>query len=88
MRKISKSDLVAEKLGIITLCKYCHKRIHLEVAERYEYGKLNEPYGDYIWVHETNFTCCGPENLTWKELAIRFSEDRRYKYAVPRNINY
>ena len=84
MINIPDTELLAEKLGIITLCEFCGKRIHLEKEDPYEYGKLKK----YIWVHETNFTCCGPENLTWKELAIRFSEDRRYKYAVPRNINY
>ena len=70
--KISKSDLVAEKLGIIYFCINCVKRISITNDEA-DYP-MSKPIGDEnLWIHdETQLRCCYP------------NQERRLHYAFPR----
>jgi len=59
-RKQEESRIVAAKLGIIVICKYCHEEIHLEDAENYSSGNLDEEDGYNVWVHKNKKTYCKP----------------------------
>ena len=70
--KISKADLVAEKFGIITLCKHCGERIeivptYLELLIREILLTSRRPLGynlDEIWMHvKKSSVRCDPVNF-------------------------
>jgi hypothetical protein len=51
-RKLSDSELMSAKLGIIHLCRYCKKRIHLVDSHGFAAGILDAEDGAFIWVHD------------------------------------
>lgn len=57
-RNKRQEDIVAGKLGIKIICQHCFTEIHLEDADKYTSGNLDEEDGYFVWVHKNNKTNC------------------------------